>query len=162
MEKISTIVKSHIKDPLKQETQDMKEDIKAGKQRIHHDLSELLKKAKNWFREFVLSRQFVITLFFLIALVYLYKVEITGVSNEYLMLAFFIAYLALLFFFKIDSRMAIGAALILLVATPIYLILKLEAFANYLATVAYFFLVVGVIKQFFEYLRERKTETDAE
>ena len=58
--------------------------------------------------------------------------------------------LYLVFIFRIDSRIPIAAALLLLAATPFYLIRNLEAFANHLATLAYFFLVIGVIKQFYE------------
>ena len=74
---------------------------------------------------------------------------------DYLMYLLFLAYLIWVFIKKIDSRVPIAAALLLLIATPIYLILNLESYANYLATLAYFFLVIGVIKQFVEYLKEK-------
>ena len=67
-----------------------------------------------------------------------------------------LAYFILMFIAKIDSRLPIAGALLLLIMTPFFLIRNLENYANYLATMAYFLLVIGVIKQFVEYLRENK------
>jgi len=69
-----------------------------------------------------------------------------------------IVYFILVFILKIDSRLPIGAALLFLIMTPVFLIRNLENYANYLATLAYFLLVMGVVKQFVEYLREKKNE----
>lgn len=65
-------------------------------------------------------------------------------------------YLIVTFTVKMDSRIPIAAALILLIITPFYLIKNLESYANFIATLAYYFLVIGVVKQFVEYLREQK------
>ncbi len=77
-----------------------------------------------------------------------------NLPEYYSYIGFGIYFLAI-FILRIDSRIPIAFALILLVITPFYLIKNLEVFANYLATLAYFFLVIGVIKQFIEYLREK-------
>jgi len=54
-----------------------------------------------------------------------------------------------------DGKIQIGDALTLLIITPFLLIRNLENYANYTATLAYFLLVIGVVKQFLEYLREK-------
>jgi len=57
---------------------------------------------------------------------------------------------------RVDSRIAIGIALLLLAYTPFILIGGNEAYANQIAIYAYYFLVIGVVQQFAEYLRENK------
>ena len=82
--------------------------------------------------------------------------------GEGIVYALFLAYGLLVFVLREDSRISVAAALVLLVLTPAYLIRGLEDFANFLATLAYFFLVIGVAKQFVEYIAgQRKLQDDA-
>ena len=50
--------------------------------------------------------------------------------------------------------MPILAALLLLILCPFLLIQKREAFANQIAIYSYYFLVIGVIKQFKDYIKD--------
>jgi len=56
----------------------------------------------------------------------------------------------------VGSRIAIGIALLLLAYTPFILIGGNKACANQIAIYAHCFLVIGVVQQFVEYLRENK------
>jgi len=58
--------------------------------------------------------------------------------------------------FRIDSRIPIVAALLLLLGAALA-ITRSETYANTLAINAYFFLVVGVLLALFEYMRKKKT-----
>ncbi len=79
-------------------------------------------------------------------------------NSEVSTLILFILLLILYFRRKYDSRILIGAALFCLVACPLFLIANNEKVAEKIAIYAYYFLVVGVIKQFVEYIREDKKE----
>ncbi len=61
--------------------------------------------------------------------------------------------------FVLDSRIAAGAALVLLISCPVFLIFKKDAIAEVLAVYAYYFLVVTVMTQIGEYLKEKKLST---
>ena len=60
---------------------------------------------------------------------------------------------------KYDGRIPVGLALILLVSAAFILALGNEFFANQLATYCYYFLVMGAILLFIDYLRESKEES---
>src|SRR3989344_8076039 len=66
----------------------------------------------------------------------------------------FLVYFIFVLFFNINSKMPILAALLLLILTPFLLIQKREAFANQVAMYSYYFLVIGVIKQFKDYVKD--------
>jgi uncharacterized membrane protein len=67
----------------------------------------------------------------------------------YLLLIYFIVSLKL----KLDSRIPIALALGLLFMTAITLVQGAESSANQLAVFAYYLLVVGVVLQLIEYIR---------
>ncbi len=56
--------------------------------------------------------------------------------------------------YKMDGRIPIAAGLILLVAAALFTGRGRESFANQIAIYAYYFLVVGVVLQLIEYVRE--------
>ena len=62
-------------------------------------------------------------------------------------------------FFSIDSRIAAAAALILLALCPLFAVLKQEIRLENTAVYAYYFLLITVISQIKELLRETKTES---
>jgi septum site-determining protein MinD len=66
----------------------------------------------------------------------------------------FLLYFAILLVNRIDARYSIGAALVLLLFAAALLAQNREAFANQVAIYAYYFLVVGVVLQLIEYIRE--------
>jgi hypothetical protein len=70
----------------------------------------------------------------------------------YAMYSLLLIYTIVLFWQKLDARIPIAAALLLLLITPFYLIAHLENYANYLAMQAYFFLVIGVLQQLVDYV----------
>jgi len=61
---------------------------------------------------------------------------------------------------KIDSRFLIFPAILLLGYCPFLLIGKLDKFAENIAIYAYYFLVVGVVLQFVEYIRKIENRVD--
>ncbi len=76
---------------------------------------------------------------------------------------FFWIFFFVMFWWQIDSRVSIGGALVCLVIIPFLLVLgnkeiflKGEAWAEVVAVWAYFFLVIGVAKQIWEYKKEAK------
>jgi len=91
------------------------------------------------------------TALIMLCAVILYRYNSPGYYLYYMLGVYFV----FVFLLRIDSRIPIGAALALLLITPFLLIRNLENYANYTATLAYFLLVIGVIKQFAEYLKEK-------
>ncbi len=73
-----------------------------------------------------------------------------------------LAYALVSVLFVIESRLAAGAALILLAACPVFLILKKDTLAESAAVYAYYFLVITVLTQFRELKREKSQEKSAE
>lgn len=69
----------------------------------------------------------------------------------------FAFYFAISLIYGIDSRFPIAAAIFLLIGAAIYLQFD-EKFANKLAIYAYYFLVVGVVLQLIEYIREKEEQ----
>lgn len=68
-----------------------------------------------------------------------------------------------MWYWRIDSRVAIGAALVCLVIIPLLLtlfrqeiFLTGEYWAERVAVWAYYFLVIGVVRQIFEYIKEQR------
>jgi hypothetical protein len=94
-------------------------------------------------------RDIIITLIVILTAMLLYRFSLPSYVLYVLLLVYFI----LTFAVKMDSRLPIAGALLLLIMTPFFLIRNVENYANYLATLAYFLLVIGVIKQFVEYLK---------
>lgn len=62
---------------------------------------------------------------------------------------------------KYDGRIPVGLALALLVASAFTLATGNEFFANQLATYCYYFLVMGVVLLFIEYLRDGDHENNS-
>ena len=76
---------------------------------------------------------------------------------------FFIGFIYAIIYFKMDSRVSIALALAGLVIIPILLELNYknilflgDIWAERVAVWAYYFLVIGVVKQIFEYRQENK------
>ena len=105
-----------------------------------------------------IKRNIFITLFVMLTILFMHNENYPEWYQTVVLGLYFILSILI----DIDSRIPIAAALILLIITPIYLIKNLENYANFLATIAYFFLVIGVIKQFIEYLKESKEQTTEE
>ena len=75
---------------------------------------------------------------------------------------FFLVFIAVLFRWRVDSRVSIGAALLCLIAIPISLVLFQihwwfagEISAEKIAVWAYYFLAIGVTKQIYEMVTAR-------
>jgi hypothetical protein len=77
------------------------------------------------------------------------------IGSEVLVLLVFIVTLGIYAWRKYDSRMLVGTAIFLLAVSAILLASGSENYANVVAIWAYYFLVVGVLGFFIEYLRER-------
>ncbi|MCK5416648.1 hypothetical protein KAI92_04440 [Candidatus Parcubacteria bacterium] len=76
---------------------------------------------------------------------------------------FFIGFIIAIIYWRMDSRVSIALALVCLVCIPILLTLfnkdilfKGEIWAEQVAVWAYYFLVIGVVRQIFEYKEEEK------
>lgn len=63
---------------------------------------------------------------------------------------------------KGDSRLFTGSAIVLLIATAYLLTILPEAYANTIATYAYYMLVLGVLGALLEYLREKDSGDESE
>lgn len=81
------------------------------------------------------------------------------IGSEVLVLAVFIVTLGIYAWRRYDSRMLVGTAIFLLVICAALLASGSEHHANDVAIWAYYFLVVGVLGLFIEYLREKKHES---
>ena len=66
----------------------------------------------------------------------------------------------LFYLFKIDSRFFILSAIMFLGYCPFLLILKLDVLAEIVAVYVYYFLVVGIILQFIESIKDREFDID--
>lgn len=71
----------------------------------------------------------------------------------------FIFTLAIYTLLRYDSRLFVGTAIFLLVLSAGFLASGGETRANEIATIVYYFLVIGVLGLFIEYLREKKHES---
>lgn len=76
---------------------------------------------------------------------------------------FFLLFILALFIWKLDSRVSISFGLVALICCPILLILSNqqimltgEYWAEKFAVYAYYFLVIGVIKQVVEYIMDNR------
>jgi hypothetical protein len=78
------------------------------------------------------------------------------IASGIFVLAVFIITLAIYAWRKYDSRMLVGTALFLLVVCAVLLVSGSERYANEVAIWAYYFLVIGVLGLFIEYMREEK------
>jgi len=77
------------------------------------------------------------------------------IESETLTLAIFLALLIIFAIKKYDPRIPIAFALLLLVLSAIELAVASEDVANMIAIYAYYYLVVGVLLQLIEYIREK-------
>ncbi len=101
-------------------------------------------------------------LYFLLILAFSFAVIFFS-SKFLLQLRDLIPYFILIYFFvslilKLDSRIPIAFALLLLFLTAVTLVQGLENAANQIAIYAYYFLVVGVVLQLIEYIRNPQKE----
>lgn len=78
---------------------------------------------------------------------------------------FFIGFILAIIYYEMDSRVSIALALVCLVTIPILLSLfnknilyQGEIWAEQVAVWAYYFLVIGVVRQIFEYRADAKAE----
>ncbi|VVB60277.1 Uncharacterised protein [uncultured archaeon] len=74
-------------------------------------------------------------------------------NSEVLTLVTFLALLLIYAIKKYDSRIPVAFALLLLVLSAIELAYRSEELANQIAVYAYYYLVVGVLLQLIEYIR---------
>jgi hypothetical protein len=74
---------------------------------------------------------------------------------------FILAYGLISILFIVESRIAAVIALLCLISCPILLIYKKEAMAETMAIYAYYFLVITVLTQIREYIKEEKEENKA-
>jgi len=88
------------------------------------------------------------------ALVIVCTASLRFMEQESLTLIIFILTLSLYVWRRYDSRILIGFAIVLLMFTAVVLVSGSESFAENIAIHAYYFLVIGVIAQFVEFLRE--------
>lgn len=102
-----------------------------------------------WTRTIAEEKAALISFIALVAAVVVLRGEIREKAH-YLFLLYFV----ILLVNRIDARYSIGAALILLLFSAVLLGQEKEAFANQIAIYAYYFLVVGVVLQLIEYIRE--------
>jgi len=72
---------------------------------------------------------------------------------------FILAYALISVLFIIESRLAAGIALLFLTSCPILLILKKEGMAETMAIYVYYFLVITVLTQIREYMKENREES---
>jgi len=80
------------------------------------------------------------------------------IDSEAVVTLVFLAMLAIYVWRRYDSRIFVGTALFLLVLCAVLLAKGSESSANEVAIRSYYFLVVGVLGLFIEYLREKKHE----
>ena len=80
------------------------------------------------------------------------------IGSEILVLVVFIITLGVYVWRKYDSRMLVGTVAFLLVVCAGLLASGSKSLANNVAIWAYYFLVVGVLGLFIEYLRERNED----
>jgi septum site-determining protein MinD len=100
-------------------------------------------------KEFLKDNTMMLSFLFFVIIILIFKSEIREKAH-YLFLVYFIISLVN----RIDSRYSVGAGLLLLAYTAVLLVQKKEDFANQIAIYAYYFLVVGVVLQLVEYIRE--------
>ncbi len=65
------------------------------------------------------------------------------------------------FYFKMDYRPYVACAIVLLIACAYILTIKPESYANKVAVIAYYMLVLGVLGAFLEYFREKEATNDS-
>jgi ABC-type multidrug transport system fused ATPase/permease subunit len=75
--------------------------------------------------------------------------------------AFFLSFFLAFLIMHLDSRVPIAFALIFLVACPFLLLFQYQKWAETTAIYAYYFLVIGVILQIIEFIREPKQAEDS-
>jgi hypothetical protein len=94
-------------------------------------------------------------------------VALVAVVNQFYVIQFeaifFTIFILAIWRWNIDSRLAIGLALVCLVIVPILMMLynnlylvEGDIWAERVAVWAYYFLVIGVVKQIFEYRQTEK------
>ena len=74
---------------------------------------------------------------------------------------FYVIYLACLIITNSDTKEPIIGALILLIITPLLLISKKGNFANVVAIGAYYLLVIGVLAQLVDFIKENRKNAKA-
>lgn len=74
---------------------------------------------------------------------------------------FILLWLVSIFLFKLSGRFSIKVALALLCFSQLLLILKKEKWAEEMANLFYGLLLIGVIQEFIDHLREEKSEEKA-
>ncbi|MHA1754914.1 MAG: hypothetical protein ACTSYR_05310 [Candidatus Odinarchaeia archaeon] len=96
----------------------------------------------------------------ILAVIFLVVYSLVG-SNLIVELAFlgvFLIYLLVSAYFKLDFRIPVLIAILLLLFSAVILTVNLETLANQGAIVAYYYLVVGVLGLFVDYLRENRSK----
>jgi len=82
------------------------------------------------------------------------------IASEAVVFAVFLISLAIYAWRRYNSRIFVGSAIFLLVVCAVLLASGSESYANEVAILTYYFLVVGVLGLFIEYLREKKHENE--
>lgn len=74
--------------------------------------------------------------------------------------AFFFSFFLAFLLMKLDSRVPIGFALVCLIACPFILLFHYQLLADKFAIWAYYFLVIGVVLQIIEFIREPRQKEE--
>ncbi len=83
-------------------------------------------------------------------------VDYTNIIVEFSTLGFFTAFLIVSAYLRYDFRAAVLTAIVLLIAAAGFLAAGSSIAADKEAVIAYYFLVVGVLGLFIDYIRDRK------
>ncbi|MDY6931897.1 MAG: flippase [Halobacteriota archaeon] len=119
-----------------------------------YNLNDPFKNLKNWKDTFKYLNLRSIDEYVPYGLIIFCTSSLKFVEQESLVVLVFIITLFIYIWRKYDSRILVGFAIVLLMLTAVVLATGSESYAENISIIAYYFLVVGVIAQFFEYLRE--------
>lgn len=122
-----------------------------GKSRIAVFLQEALNIAKN-----LSTRHFVILGLLNTIIVFVFFENTFFLSSSNVIGYLLVLYIVLSLTWKINSRVSVAAALLLLMSCPFFLISAQEQLAENVAVYVYYFLVIGVFLQLKEYALEEK------
>jgi hypothetical protein len=122
-----------------------------GKSRIAVFLQEAFNVAKN-----LSARHFIILGLLNTIIIFVFFENTFFFSSSNMIGYLLVLYIALSLIWKINSKVSIVAALLLLMSCPFFLISDQEQLAENVAVYVYYFLVIGVFLQLKEYVLEEK------
>ncbi|MDY6864652.1 MAG: flippase [Halobacteriota archaeon] len=121
-----------------------------------YDPKDPFKNIKNWNNPFKSLNLRYIDEYMPYALMIFCIASLRFIEQESLVLMVFIVTLLIYIWRRYDSRILIGFAIVLLMFTAIVLVNGSESYAENIAILAYYSLVIGVIAQLVDYLRESR------